>query len=401
MPLNYDLIVCGAGPAGCSAAAEAARAGLRVALLEKATLPRYKTCGGGMPAAVGELFPDLPVDGVIEARVRSLRHTWNFSDPCLGEINPPGTERELSLWMVQRSLFDHALARRAVECGAELREGLTVRSIETGASGVTVRAGTPKGESAFAATADHLIGADGANGVAAQASGLRRNRTVAVAMEAEVPHRWGTGHPDLRPEVAHLEYGAVKYGYAWVFPKEAHLSIGAGVFNARQAGRSDGAKAQESLRQAVFRYLELLGIARSPAEVRFHAHPVPVWRGGESLQTADGRILLAGDAAGLVHPLFGDGILHALKSGRIAARCLVEGVPQEYTRRIHREVTPGFDAALTLSRLFYEWAGPLYRYGVKRPGATRLATRLLSGESLSPDLAGYLTRRVRETIRDA
>src|SRR5438105_3131083 len=126
----YDLIVIGAGPAGAAAAGEAARLGLRVALLEKQKLPRHKTCGGGMPMAVGEALRDLAPDAFVESDVRFMRHTWKFGKPVVGAVNPPDSEREISLWMVQRSIFDNALAQRAAGFGADVVDCCPVRKIE-------------------------------------------------------------------------------------------------------------------------------------------------------------------------------------------------------------------------------------------------------------------------------
>ncbi|HLK58555.1 MAG TPA: FAD-dependent oxidoreductase, partial [Chthonomonadaceae bacterium] len=133
---HYDAIVVGAGPAGNAAAFELAQGGAKVALLEKQTLPRHKTCGGGMPMRVGETLRlqelcDLGPEAFVEADTRFIRHTWRFGDPCLMPMNPEGTEgRALSLWMVRRSVFDHALAQRAARAGAELRDGLPLKSLE-------------------------------------------------------------------------------------------------------------------------------------------------------------------------------------------------------------------------------------------------------------------------------
>ncbi len=79
--LNYDVIVCGAGPAGTTAAWVAAKTGLKVALIEKYPLPRHKTCGGGMPAVVGSLLPDLVPEAVVACQANYMRHTWKFDHP--------------------------------------------------------------------------------------------------------------------------------------------------------------------------------------------------------------------------------------------------------------------------------------------------------------------------------
>jgi flavin-dependent dehydrogenase len=299
--------------------------------------------------------------------------------------------------MVQRAVFDNALAQRAARAGADLRDGVAVRSIEAGRDGVMVQGQTAGGDSAFVATARHVIGADGANGVTAKAANLRRNRLLAIGMEVEHPHTWGEGHPDLRSDVVHLEYGAIPRGYAWVFPKGDHLNVGAGVFRPRSDGRGDN-QVRGLLQQAIADYLTMLQVPFDSAAASFHAHPLPLWNGKEPLHTRDGRILLAGDAAGLINPLFGDGILHAVKSGQIAAQCLADGAAKEYTRRIHATFAANFDAALRIARFFYQFTGIAYKYGVKREGATRAATRLLCGDALFTDAAKRTLRVLRAAM---
>lgn len=395
--MKYDLIVIGAGPAGSTAAEAAARRGLKVALLEKQTLPRHKTCGGGMPMVVGDILHDLCPEAVVEASVQHMRHTFCFSEPHLAPINPPGVSRPLTLWMVQRSIFDNALAQRAADAGVELKDGLAVRSVETDEAGVTVRAETGSGAE-FSAHARWVIGADGANGVSAKAAGVRKDRMLAIAIEVEHPHRWGDGHEHLRPDVIHLEYGAVPRGYAWVFPKGDHLNVGAGVFRPnRNTGRGDR-NVRDELRQAIWKYLQMLGVPFDRDAMHYHAHPLPVWNGREPLQSKDDRILLCGDAAGLINPLFGDGILHAILSGQIAAETVASGETTGYTSAIHSHFAANFDAALKLSKFFYQFPRVCYRHGVKREMATHTATRLLYGDALFTDLAGRAIQKLRAAM---
>jgi flavin-dependent dehydrogenase len=194
--------------------------------------------------------------------------------------------------------------------------------------------------------------------------------------------------------VIHLEYGAVRRGYAWVFPKADHLNIGAGLFRPDRSDARNDHQVREELQQAIFGYLDALQVSYNPSQMKFHAHPLPIWCGKEQLNTSDGRILLAGDAAGLINPIFGDGILHAVKSGMIAANCVIDGMTRQYSDRIHAEFASNFDAARTLANLFYGYPKICYQYGVKNARATRVATQLLAGERTFNDIFGRAVRRV-------
>ncbi len=390
---QYDVIVCGAGPAGAMAAATAAQAGLKVALLEKYPMPRHKTCGGGMPMVMQDYLWDIAPEAFVESDVAYMRHTWNFDqDVYLGVINPPGVSRPLSLWMVQRSIFDQALADRAVRAGAELRDGLAVRSVSPEADGVTVEAKSLKSGATWTGKARYVIGADGANGVVVKATQLRSRRTIAIGLEVELPHQWGQGHESLRPDIVHLEYGAVKRGYGWIFPKADHLNIGAGLFRTDQIDARTDRTVRDQLQSAIFTYMDKMGLQYDRQQLQIHGHPLPLWSGKEPLQ--EGRILLVGDAAGLINPLFGDGILHAVKSGKIAGEAIAADVVASYSQRIHTHFGSDFDAALKLSKVFYNWTNVCFKYGVKYEKGTRYAAQMLAGELQFADMQQRAIKRL-------
>ncbi len=375
------------------AAATAAQAGLKVALLEKYPMPRHKTCGGGMPMVMQDYLWDIAPAAFIESDVAYLRHTWNFDeDVYLGAINPAGVSHPLSLWMVQRSIFDQALAERAVRAGAELRDGLAVRSLTVADDGVTVAAKSMKSGATWTGKARYVIGADGANGVVVKATQLRPKRTIAIGLEVELPHQWGTGHESLRPDIAHLEYGAIKQGYGWIFPKADHLNIGAGVFRTDRMDARTDRSVRDRLQAAIFTYMDKMGLQYDRDKLQIHGHPLPLWSGKEPLH--EGRILLVGDAAGLINPLFGDGILHAVKSGKIAGEALAADAAASYTERIHSHFSRDFDAALTLSKVFYNWTNVCFKYGVKYEKGTRYAAQMLAGELQFADMQQRAIQRL-------
>jgi geranylgeranyl reductase family protein len=385
-PDPVDLLVVGAGPAGAMAAAIAARGGLRVVLVEKRTFPRHKPCGGGMPLPVQRELRDLVPEAVVDTRVRRMRHSWQFQRAVEAAVDLPGTpvEQSRGLWMVQRPRFDEALAKAAAAAGARVLEGHAFQGLERGAHGVmaTLRAAAGQGEGRLLRLqARHLIGADGAAGGVAASVGLRRDPRVALAMELEVPHRWDPGDPLLRPDLLHLDYGVLRRGYAWLFPKADHLNIGAGLFHGRHRDVRRDPMARQRIRAAIDATATALGVApQRLAGLRGYAHPLPFWDGPEPLHSPDGRVLLVGDAAGLINPLFGDGLFHAIRSGRLAAEAVLEGRPQTHTARVHDLLADDFEAARRLARVFYGLPRLSFRYAICQPRATALAVRLLGGE---------------------
>jgi len=393
--MSCDLIVIGAGPAGCATSLIAARAGMRVTLIERRRLPRHKTCGGGVPLTVaGELGLDLPALGA-ECHVVRMRHTWRFGEAVTGQIAGGDVRDKVGLWCVRRERFDHALAQAAVEAGASLYEGFTVDAIECGADAVMVRAAPDAGGARWSKRARHVVVCDGATGRGARLVGLRPAHTHALAMEAQVPHVWGGGNAELDACTIHLEHGAVRNGYAWAFPNSDQLNIGAGFF--RDADAVRGSDVRDTLTRAMREFTGSLGIAGNWHRAQIRAHPLPIWAGRNELHTPDGRVLLAGDAAALVNPLFGDGILNAVRSGRIAAECIVAGSPERYTGRINEELGTELEAAAHLARVFYRLPRQCYRLVIRRKGASAIAAGLLCGVLSYRNVAPRAMRRLAGT----
>jgi geranylgeranyl reductase family protein len=288
--MNYDLIVVGGGPGGSTAAREAAAAGARVLLLDRAAFPREKPCGGGVNLRAARLLP-FDLSPVVERTITGVRFSLRLGGGFTRRY--PGT----LTYMTQRSRLDSFLVEQAVAAGAELREREPVRAVESNGR-VTVR--TRSG--AYAGSV--LIGADGANGVTARHSGLAGRRDLAVALEGNIrPHG---GVPAQWRDTLALNLGGIPGGYGWLFPKEDHLNVGVGGWK-YLAG---------SFRVHLDRLTRHYGYQPS-AITDLRGHHLPVRRAGAPI--ARGRVMLVGDAAGLIDPLSGEGIYAAIASGRIAA----------------------------------------------------------------------------------
>jgi geranylgeranyl reductase family protein len=286
-----DVVVVGAGPAGASTARSLAGRGASVILLDRARFPRDKPCGGGITARAARLVP-FPLDPVVEDRIDRIDFRLDYHSAFSRRAD------HTLILMTQRTRLDKFLVERAVEAGADLREGVKASRVEQDGVGVVVR--TDAGD----VHARLAIGADGANGIAAKAVEHPVPRSFCVALEATVPYERGAR--DRYRGRAVLELGIVAGGYGWIFPKEDHVNVGVAGWEREAPG----------LRRHLARLVEAHGLS-AESLVRPRAHRLPLRAPRASL--AGNGVLLVGDAAGVVDPLSGDGIFEALASAEEAA----------------------------------------------------------------------------------
>src|SRR5918995_3153430 len=207
---RFDVLIVGAGPAGSTAAYRLSREGASVLLVDRATFPRDKPCGGGLTMRAVRQLP-FSVEPVVEDR--ATRFTFGLDLKHHFER----TTAEPLVLLTQRSRLDHFLAERAAEAGADFRDGVTLELIS---DAVEARVGGEK------ITANALICADGANGHTARAAGLEDDRDYGVALEGNVPH--AAIDPERFRGRLFLELGVLPGGYGWVFPKGDHINVGVG-----------------------------------------------------------------------------------------------------------------------------------------------------------------------------
>ena len=236
---RFDAIVVGAGPAGSTAAYRLAREGTRVLLVDKARFPRDKPCGGGLSVRA---MRELPIDPrpVVEHVVDRME----FSFRRHGRFVRGG--RQPLAHMTQRRRLDHFLVGKAIDAGADFRDGAKVSDVSEGGARID---GKWIGS-------ELLIGADGANGVTASSLRLGGSYVYGVALEGNLAHDFVD--PERWRGAAAIELGTVPGGYGWILPKGDHVNVGVGGWE--RAGPMIRTYLKELCKRRGFDYSKLEGL---------------------------------------------------------------------------------------------------------------------------------------------
>ncbi|MEN0073941.1 MAG: geranylgeranyl diphosphate reductase [Paracraurococcus sp.] len=296
----FDAVVVGGGPAGATAAAELARGGHSVLLLDR--MGRIKPCGGAVPP---RLMADFAVpESLLVARIAGAR----IVAPSARSVDMPVGEGFVG--MVDRETFDEWLRDRAARCGAERRAGSFLR-LEPAPEGGSLVWYRPKGGTAERCLrARVVVGADGARSAVARQC-LPGASVPCVYAYHEIVRSpapgtdTGPGAYDGTRCDVHYDGSLSPDFYAWIFPHGETASIGTGSM---QKGFGMRAAIGELRRKAGLEGVETLRREGAPIPLR----PLRRWDDGRG-------VVLAGDAAGVVAPASGEGIYYAMLGGRLAA----------------------------------------------------------------------------------
>lgn len=313
---DFDLIIVGAGPAGAMMALAAARGGLSVLLLDRAHFPRDKICGDLVPFDAIPLLREHGLRDAVEQlpRARADHLVVYAGARRLRVPSPPD-----GLLVCRRLDLDNALfqaARARVETG----EGHRVTDVLRGDGGRVcgVRGETSRGR-AFRVTARVVAGADGFKSVIARAVGAYARQPEHWAVATRAYYRGVGGVFEGPGRAVEIDFFAERApAYLWIFPVDDDtVNVGVG----RVVGRAQESSSLRALHERLIRsrwYAPRFAAAEQLTPIQGWNLPLASTR---RAMHGDGFIL-AGDAAGLIDPLWGHGINSAMISGQIAGELL-------------------------------------------------------------------------------
>ena len=184
----------------------------------------------------------------------------------------------------------------------------------------------------------------------------------------------------------HIDWGTVPGGYAWIFPKNDHISVGVGC----------PAAVSKYLKTYYTNIIDNLNIPVADVlSLRAHSIPCRSKKGRYS----NGNILLIGDSAGLTDGLTGEGIYYAIRSGQIAAKVITEyisgsiaDIDQHYSVMINEEIMKELLAVFPILHIFHAFPYRAHRFIRDNDRAWNAFIRVLRGEksyTSFPETLGY------------
>lgn len=315
--IETEVLVVGAGPAGSSAAAWAARNGQQVTVIDKEKFPRDKPCGDGLtPRAIKELT-SLGLADWLSTKPKNIGlRAAGFGQ----ELLLPWKSPSLPEWgsAVPRVELDNRILQVAKDSGATVHDGFAAEDVEI-ENGSISKVITKSADEIVEYKVKNVIIADGVR----SHLGRKLNRTwhrdtaYGVAARAYIKSErhddpWISSHLELRGSE-----NEILSGYGWIFPQgNGEVNIGVGTLATQKR------PAEINLRALMSQYTEeqretwkLSGELRLPWSAM-----LPM--GGAVSGVAGPNYMFIGDAAGCVNPLNGEGIDYGLETGRLAADLL-------------------------------------------------------------------------------
>lgn len=376
----FDVAIIGSGPSGASTAFYLGKKGISTVIIEKETLPRYKTCGGGF---VFRGRKDMPfeIDDVIEREFFKVDSYFNNT-----KMHYQSLKEKPIITMIMRDAFDQLIVEKAKEFGVTLLENHKLNAIEFKNKLAILK--TSQGN----ISANFVIAADGVLSTTAKMAGWKEDtRKLIPALEYEVE----VSEKDFNrlSKNVRFDIDAVPFGYGWSFPKKNHLSLG--VLTTK--------KGKINLKEYYKKYLQTIGITDIIKEDA-HGFQIPI------APRTDGfvkqNVFLIGDAAGFAEPITAEGISNAILSGKYVAEAIIESnltkeiAEKIYIEKLNIKLLPELKSGVMLSKFFYN-NNAVRNYILKKYGqrCSDLMVDILNGDKPFPTkIKEKMKAKIKEAI---
>lgn len=377
---HFSVAIIGSGPSGASTAFHLGKQGISTVIIEKETLPRYKTCGGGF---VNRGKKDMPFDisEVVEREFCRVETYFNNHETCYHS-----NKKEPIITMIMRDAFDNLIVEKAKEFGVTLLENYKLIGIDYSDEKSILN--TSQGK----ISANFVIAADGVLSPTAKMAGWKTDtRKLIPALEYEV--EVSAQDFDRLSKNVRFDIDAVPYGYAWSFPKKNHLSLG--VLTTK--------KGKINLKEYYKKYLETLGITEIVHEDA-HGFQIPLAPRTDGF--VKNNVFLIGDAAGFAEPITAEGISNAILSGKYVAESIIESnldkklAEKIYLEKLNIKLLPELKSGALLSKFFYN-NNPVRNYLLNKYGQyfNNIMVDILHGDRPFPtNVAEKLKNKIKEKI---
>lgn len=318
--LDYDLVICGAGPAGTSAAMALENSGLKIALLDKYQFPRDKICGDFVAAkGIREL---VKIKSELKPIIENYpqKATNHSTALYVGNLDPIKVDWVLTSYTIKRQEFDNLLLQQVLEAGkVDFFPQNAVRKITNSEAKVWVETSAGKQFSA-----KMLVGADGAHSQVAKQMAAYKVDKDHYGGSVRAYYR-GVENIDSRLNEVYVHKNVVP-GYFWLFPvSENEANVGLGMHSTHIT------KNKVNLKQLFHEFIESSPVlqkklANAEMNGKLEGFGLPFY--SKKHKVSGDRFLLCGDAASMIDPTNGEGIMPAIISGKMAAdhilRCFAE-----------------------------------------------------------------------------
>ncbi len=354
--MKYDVIIVGAGPSGSYSGYLLSKAGVKVLIIDKENFPRDKVCGGGISQKTLDIL-DFDISPIVQRNIKGAYLTFKNSGIVVKSMEGRNGVSIL------RSDFDNYILQKAIEQGADFLPKTSINKFLQNPDKIILNTSEGEIESRI------LIAADGVY------SKIRRevfgNDLVSYAPAIEALIYVDDEVLNKYNDHTLFDFGGMKKGYGWIFPKKDHLNVG--VFSIY------GSK---NIKSELDFFIKLYPSLGKYKEIKTIGFSIPVKNNKEIYGKEN--LILIGDAAGFAESFYGEGIYFALKSGKLAAEAIINQNSKSLYSTYKKLVSQHLEDDLFYSRLnaqlFFTVQKFGYYYMVKNKFVNHFFAELIGGK---------------------